>query len=174
MFLALPILGTAKADSEGGAPKLDIMDLTLVEIDAEGRAAVEGIGDELADAVCAAMLEVYQKSGFLRPWVGYLARRDDQLVGSCGFKSPPCERQVEIAYFTFPAYEGQGIGTQMARQLVAITRAADPQVVVTAQTLPHENASTSILRKLGFQQTGLAHDDEVGVVWQWTLPSGPA
>jgi quercetin dioxygenase-like cupin family protein len=35
--------------------------------------------------------------------------------------------------------------------------------------LPHENASTSVLRKLGFRRVGTAHDDEVGEVWEWQM-----
>jgi RimJ/RimL family protein N-acetyltransferase len=79
---------------------------------------------------------------------------------------------VEIAYFTFPDHEGLGIATAMARELIRIARAALPDVVVTAQTLPEENASTHILRKLGFAQAGIAHDDDAGEVWEWHLHPG--
>ena len=44
-------------------------------------------------------------------WGGYLAvdRTSDLVVGSCAFKGPPTEDgTVEIAYYTFGPYEGQG------------------------------------------------------------------
>jgi RimJ/RimL family protein N-acetyltransferase len=55
----------------------------------------------------------------------------------------------------------------MARLLIERAHATDPAIEITAQTLPEENASTAILRKLGFQQSGTATDDEVGLVWEW-------
>jgi hypothetical protein len=35
-----------------------------------------------------------------------------------------------------------------------------------------ENASTSILRKLGFALAGSAHDADAGEVWEWHLHPG--
>jgi hypothetical protein len=39
--------------------------------------------------------------------------------------------------------------------------------LVYAHTLPSTNASTRILARQGFHQSGTAHDDEVGLVWRW-------
>lgn len=124
---------------------------------------------EVAQSVSEGTVGMYQKMGFVRPWVGYLAEQDGRVVGTCAFKSPPQEGRVEIAYFTFPEYEGKGVATRMARQLVQIAQDADSGVGIIAQTLPHENASTSVLRKLGFRRVGTAHDDEVGEVWEWKV-----
>lgn len=41
-------------------------------------------------------------------------------VGTCGFKSSPDQGRVEIAYFTFPDFEGRGLATAMAGELLAI------------------------------------------------------
>ncbi len=65
----------------------------------------------------------YKKVGYVRPWVGYTA----------------------------PEFQGRGHATRTARALVAIARQADPTLLIAAQTLREENASTSILRKLGFR-----------------------
>ncbi len=46
---------------------------------------------------------------------------------------------------------------------------ADKNIGIMAQTLPQENASTAVLRKLGFSQVGTAHDAEVGEVWKWQM-----
>ncbi len=145
------------------------MDIRLIEIGPDGRPVEELTLPEVARSVCEATVGVYRKTGFVRPWVGYLAEQDGQVVGTCAFKSPPQGGRVEIAYFTFPEYEGKGVATQMARQLVQIARDADSGVGIVAQTLPHENASTSVLWKLGFRRVGMAHDDEVGEVWEWTM-----
>jgi hypothetical protein len=42
-------------------------------------------------------------------------------------------------------------------------------VTVTAQTLPEENPSTSVLRKLNFRMVGSVEHPEDGLVWEWQL-----
>jgi len=111
----------------------------------------------------------YGKVGYLPPWVGYIAVMDDAVVGGGGFKEPPQDRRVEIAYFTAPEFQGRGHATSTARALVAIVTQTDPSLLIAAQTLPEENASTSILRKLGFRLHGAIHHPEDGEVWEWRL-----
>jgi ribosomal-protein-alanine N-acetyltransferase len=109
----------------------------------------------------------YDRSGAVRPWRGYFAMDGDSAIGSCGFKGNPVNGEVEIAYFTFPPYEGQGFGTQMASSLVRLALEADPSVQVIAHTLPEANASTRILTKNGFRFAGEVMDPEDGRVWRW-------
>jgi hypothetical protein len=40
---------------------------------------------------------------------------------------------------------------------------------VAAQTLPEENASTSVLKKLQFSFVGSVEHPEDGLVWEWQL-----
>ena len=54
-------------------------------------------------------------------------------------------------------------------QLVAIARAADASVGITAKTEPQTNASTRILQKLGFQRDGEVTDADIGTAWAWRL-----
>jgi RimJ/RimL family protein N-acetyltransferase len=145
------------------------MNIRLIEIGVDGLPAEVVSLTDVAHSVCEACAAMYRKSGFLRPWIAYLALRDGQVVGSCAFKSPPLQNRVEIAYFTLPDYEGQGIATQMAQRLVSIVEEADDKIDVLAQTLPHENASTSILRKLNFVRIGTAQDEEIGEAWEWKM-----
>lgn len=145
------------------------MHARLIEIGPDGRPVEELTLPEVAQSVCEAAAAVYRKTGFVRPWVGYLAGQDGRVVGTCAFKSPPQEGRVEIAYFTLPGYEGKGIATRMARELVQLARTTDDRIAVVAHTLPQENASTSVLRKVGFRRVGTAHDDEVGEVWEWQM-----
>jgi ribosomal-protein-alanine N-acetyltransferase len=123
----------------------------------------------LAREVLAANASMYRRSGFQPPWVAYLVVDQGRCVGTCAFKGAPRKNRVEIAYFTFPEYEGHGLATQMADALVDIARAQIPGITVTAQTLPEENASTHILARLGFKRIGTAEDEEVGLVWEWHL-----
>jgi RimJ/RimL family protein N-acetyltransferase len=115
---------------------------------------------------------LYRSSGFVPPWIAYLAVHDGSTVGTCAFKSAPVYGRVEIAYYTFPGFEGRGIATEMAKRLVAIARAEQPGIVVTAQTLPVRNASNKILELLGFTLAGHAVDADVGDVWEWQLSLG--
>ena len=85
------------------------------------------------------------------PWTGYLGFDGDELIGICGFKYEPTgDRTVEIAYFTYPKFEGRGCATGMARGLVALTAESDEANCVIAHTLKEENASTKILKRMGF------------------------
>jgi [ribosomal protein S5]-alanine N-acetyltransferase len=124
---------------------------------------------EFVPDIAAAMKALYEKAGFELPWIGYLVKDGDKLVGTCGFKSPPVGNRVEIAYFTFPEYESQGIATRMAAELIRLALDAKPDVTVTAQTLPEENASTAILKKLNFAFVETVNHPEDGPVWEWHL-----
>lgn len=57
----------------------------------------------------------------------------------------------------------------MARQLIQIGSEHETSPLVTAQTLPEENASTSVLKKNGFRPIGPVQAPEDGTVWQWEL-----
>ena len=106
----------------------------------------------------------YPRVGYIPPWIGYLSIIEGKVVGGGGFKEPPQDGRVEIAYFTAPGFVGRGHATRTARALIAIAQQADPALFIAAQTLPEENASTTILRKLGFRMHGsVHHPDDVAV-----------
>ena len=101
------------------------------------------------------------------PFGVYWAQRGDTIVGLCSFKGgPDADGAVEIAYYVFPDFERQQIGRRMAEALVLIAWQAGA-AVVTARTLPHESASTSILARLGFTRLDDVDDPEDGPVWAW-------
>jgi RimJ/RimL family protein N-acetyltransferase len=103
-------------------------------------------------------------------WGAFLAADGGtgMVVGTCAYKGPPDDGgAVEIAYFTFPPYEGRGLATAMAAAL-AERAAADPRVrCVRAHTLPARNPSSRLLEKLGFTFLGEVVDPEDGPVWRW-------
>ncbi|MCF8325969.1 MAG: GNAT family N-acetyltransferase [Leadbetterella sp.] len=115
--------------------------------------------------------DYYQTIGFNKPWVGYFVLRQNRVVGSCGFTGQPQEGKVEIAYWTFKAYEGQGIASFSCHELVSIARKTDPTLIITAKTAPENNASTKILQNNGFQFAGVVQDHEIGDAWLWTSPA---
>ncbi len=123
----------------------------------------------MAAEVVRATTQLYGSVGYELPWIGYLAFEEDTCVGACGFKSPPQNNRVEIAYFTFPPHESRGVATQMASELIRLAREKLPAVTVAAQTFPGENASTSVLKKLQFRFVGPTEHPEDGLVWEWQL-----
>jgi ribosomal-protein-alanine N-acetyltransferase len=101
-------------------------------------------------------------------WFGHFAIEGEsqQLAGVCSLKGPPVEGTVEIAYFTFPGFEGRGIATAMARFVLERARALPGVTLVIAHTAPEHNASTRVLEKIGMRFAG--EDEEDGVpVWRW-------
>jgi RimJ/RimL family protein N-acetyltransferase len=146
--------------------------LKLIPVDPKSRfLQIDKHTHELVKELGQALQKMYQIVGYQPPWIGYQALDNDRVIGSCSFKSAPVAGRVEIAYFTFPEYEGQGYATQMAGMLLEIAHKEDPRVIVTAQTLPIKNASTSILKKLGFEYVREVMHPEDGLVWEWEYHS---
>ena len=142
--------------------------VSLIPINRDGtlRGYTGALPDVLRD-VLRATAGLYTTVGDEEPWIGYLAVAGVTPVGTCGFKSPPRDGRVEIAYFTFPGAEGRGIATAMAAALVAMAKPFP--VAVAAQTLPERNASHRVLEKLGFRHVETVVHPEDGIVWEWRL-----
>lgn len=131
---------------------------------------------ELARKVVTQTRRHEARIGAIPPWSGYLAvdAGTAAIVGCGGFKgNPTAEGTVEIAYMTFPAFEGRGVATRIAGGLVEIARASPAVRAVIAHTLAEPNASTRVLRKCGFGFAGDVVDPEDGPVWRWTLDLAP-
>lgn len=122
---------------------------------------------EFVSEILLIYAEYYPKIGFIEPWIGYFIVDDGVAVGTCGFTGPPENNRVEVAYYTFKPFEGRGIATFACRELVAIAKKHDPNLIVTAKTAPEESASTVILRRNGFRQSSDVEDDEIGNAWSW-------
>jgi [ribosomal protein S5]-alanine N-acetyltransferase len=122
---------------------------------------------------CQMLLKMYEEYyptiGYHSPWIGYFIIKENQIVGCCGFKGQPNDGKVEISYWTFQAFEKQGVASFSCRELVSIAQQFDPTVIITATTLPEHNASTKILQNNGFEFTEIVQDDEIGDAWLWVL-----
>jgi ribosomal-protein-alanine N-acetyltransferase len=142
--------------------------LSLRPIDRDGTIrGYSGSLPEVVSQVAGATRDLYARAGFEEPWIGYVALADDTVVGTCGYKARPQDGRVEIAYFTFPEFEGRGYASAMAARLLAIAQEHDSSLVVAAQTLPERNASHRVLEKLGFQHVDTIDDPEDGKIWEW-------
>jgi RimJ/RimL family protein N-acetyltransferase len=126
-----------------------------------------------ASEECRQLISIYEgyypKIGFHVPWVGYFVMRENKIVGSCGFTGLPKDGKVEIAYWTFKEYEGQGIASFCCKELISMAKQAGPDIIITAKTAPEQNASTKILQRNGFKFSGVVQDDEIGDAWHWEL-----
>jgi GNAT superfamily N-acetyltransferase len=128
----------------------------------------EGVRDLMAGVVGmtpAPMLDHGEWGGFF-----VFDRASRQVVGTCAFKAPPDgEGAVEIAYYTFPAFEGRSYATAMARELAGRAGASADVRTILAHTLAELNASTRVLERAGFRFVGEVIDPEDGAVWRWAI-----
>lgn len=140
------------------------MHLTVISQDLIATSEIQS-SDFLRD-LCTFVVGSYPDSTPALPWAGYLVEEQGNIVGTCAFKTAPVANEVEIAYYTFPSHEGQGVATRMAQRLVDLAM-ENGVTRVKAQTLPVENASVRILKKLGFTFAGTVQHPEDGEVWEW-------
>ena len=126
---------------------------------------------DLLRGVAHQTLALFERTGVTaQPWSGFLAvdRSSNTVVGTCSFVAPPDgDGVVEIAYFTFPAFEGRGVASAMAAGLVERATGAVGVRRVRAYTLPEKSASTRVLEKTGFDCLGAVIHPEDGPVWRW-------
>jgi RimJ/RimL family protein N-acetyltransferase len=126
---------------------------------------------QVARQVARATMDLQASTGAVPPWLAYLGLRDGDhaAVGACAFKGPPVASAVEIVCFTFPGFEQRGYGTAMGGQLIEIAFAHDAVREVVAHTPPEENAATRLVRRLGFDFHGVAHDTLGDEISRWSL-----
>ncbi|VAW45672.1 hypothetical protein MNBD_GAMMA02-1507, partial [hydrothermal vent metagenome] len=124
---------------------------------------------EMIQDVVTQMADYYAGAGFQEPWVAYVASHEGEIVGGGTFKSAPYNDQVEIAYYTLPEFENQGMATATAQALIDLAIQTDEELKIVAQTLPEKNASNHLLQKLGFTFFDVVEHPEDGIVWEWHL-----
>jgi [ribosomal protein S5]-alanine N-acetyltransferase len=131
----------------------------------------EAVGPMYDNDDCRQLLEIYRgyydEIGYNPPWIAYLVVDNGKAMGTCGFVSKPIDGRVEIAYWTFRDFEGQGVASFGCAALVEMAKRHDEFVVITAKTAPVFGPSTSILSKNGFIQTRIVQDHEIGDAWEW-------
>lgn len=143
--------------------------MTLIPIDPLADLSLPEYASVDCQNILKAYAEYYPKVGYHKPWIGYFVKRAEEFVGTCGFVSPPTDNRVEIAYGTFKEFEGQGVATYACGALICLARVTEPTLVITAKTAPEQNASTRILKRYGFEYSGIVQDHEIGDAWEWIL-----
>ena len=152
-------------------PRLRLILQTREEV----RAAIAAMSPEHQAQVSPEWLARLDASPDSDPWnrsFGVLHRDSGAVVGSCGFKGPPADGMVEIAYAIEPDMQGKGLATEAARALVEFAFGSGDVRLVRAHTLPEANASTRVLAKCGFTHLGEVIDPEDGRVWRFELTAG--
>jgi ribosomal-protein-alanine N-acetyltransferase len=142
----------------------------------ETLAMVDALSPEERAEVSPEWLAALRASSSADPWrhgFSMVHRDTGCTVGKCGFKGPPANGVVEIAYGVEPEHQGNGYATEAAE---ALTNFAFAQNVgtVRAHTLPEANASTRVLTKCGFRYLGQVIDPEDGLVWRWERQREPS
>ncbi len=145
--------------------------MKLIPLDLEADTSDEMYASEDCQSLFKVYEEYYPKIGFHIPWIGYFVVKNEQVVGCCGFKGQPNDGKVEISYWTFQAFEGQGIASFSCKELISISQKTDPNISIIATTAPENNASTKILEHNNFKFSGIVQDHEIGDAWLWIYGS---
>ncbi len=106
-------------------------------------------------------------------WGGFFVfdRASRQVVGTCAFKSPPdADGAVEIAYYTFPSFEGRGYASAMARELTG-AGAGEPQRSAQSSLirLPSPTPRRAFSSAPASATWARSIDPEDGRVWRWAI-----
>lgn len=148
-------------------------ELGIDEFERVYRIGARDVADFLQD-VLRANLRVLHEIPRSVPFGTFLTidEKDANVIGTCAFKTgPKSDASIEIAYYTFPPFEGRGYATAAAEAMLEIARGASGQVrCVMAYTLPERNASCRVLEKVGMRFVGEVMDIEDGRVWRWETP----
>ena len=133
----------------------------------EMRAAIEAMDEHTKAQLSADWLALFASSAERDPWVhgfSVVQNENGAVVGTGGFKGPPAEGVVEIAYGVAPEHQNKGYATEVAAALVGYAFAFGEVNVVRAHTLPDAVASKRVLAKCGFDHVGDVVDPEDGLV----------
>lgn len=142
-----------------------------------GRPAADGLRDMYAsDDVSPDWLAALRRYSEPDPWrhgFRVVHRERGLVIGGAGYKGPPSDGMVEIAYGIAPGFRGNGYATEAARALIDYASDTPGVVLIRAHTLPEPNASTRVLGKCGLVHVGAFEDPDDGPVWRWERPAVP-
>ncbi len=133
----------------------------------EGEAMLERMTPHERAQVSPDWLARMRASPDVDPWVhGFSAvhREGGAFVGTGGFKGPPIDGIVEIAYAVETPQQGKGFATEIATALTRYAFSSHEVKLVRAHTLPDGGASKKILTKCGYRYVGDVVDPEDGLV----------
>jgi [ribosomal protein S5]-alanine N-acetyltransferase len=138
----------------------------------EVEAMVEAMSPQERAQLSADWLARIRSSSTVDPWVhGFSAvhRESGSVVGSAGFRGPPADGAVEIAYGVAADDQGKGYATEMAQALVNYAFSFPAIELVRAHTLPNAHPSKRVLAKCGFVYVSDVIDPEDGRVSRFEI-----
>jgi RimJ/RimL family protein N-acetyltransferase len=131
------------------------------------------IDDEWRGAFNYSRDELQRKPELFGWWTCiFLLERPRTVCGMGGFKGPPdVDGTVELGYSIAPAFRGQGLATQAAREMLRMAFADLRITAVFAHTLAERNASTRVLEKCGFTKVAemIVPSEGIFPVWRWRI-----
>lgn len=103
-------------------------------------------------------------------WGAWLFVLDDPrtLVGWGGFKGPPHDGAVELAYEIAPGWRGQGLASAAVEAMLAEAFGVPEVQAVVAHTLA-ATPPCGCSRRPGFRRAGDVVQDPVGTAWRHLL-----
>jgi RimJ/RimL family protein N-acetyltransferase len=106
----------------------------------------------------------------LWPSYFFVCPMEGTLVGNGGFAAPPNDTgEVEIGYEIAPVFQNKGYATAAAGALCELALSRTEVSAVVAHTLAQENASNTVLKKVGMSMVAELPNPEVGKVWKWSI-----
>jgi ribosomal-protein-alanine N-acetyltransferase len=128
---------------------------------AQGFAFSDDFLSSVNDVFLTRQLEGMRKSPLTPGWfVRAILRKDDGLlIGNCGFHGTPQEvGRAEIGYTVFAPYRRRGYAVEAAQGLVDWAKSQGSRVVFAAVS-SNNVSSLGVVKKLGFQRTGVQGND---------------
>ncbi len=96
-------------------------------------------------------------------YLTHVQPQDRELLGICGFKGrPDVSGSVEIGYSVLTQFRNQGYASEAVERLLTWAFSHQSVIEVSAETLPHLQQSIRVMKKNGFEYTGMG--SEQGVV----------
>lgn len=113
---------------------------------------------EQADELIQLFQARYETNAGIR-WAIRL-RESGDLIGTCGFNSwSPKMASAVIGYDLSPAFWGKGYAVEAVAKIISVAfegrLSCGPLNRIQADTVPGNNASEAVLRRLGFKEEGL-------------------
>jgi RimJ/RimL family protein N-acetyltransferase len=109
--------------------------------------------------------ENYQKeNGFCR-WA-VLLKKDEEIIGSCGFASPHGTEEIELGYLLAKKFWGKGFATEATRACLQYGFEQLKFNETIAITDLENAASQKVLEKIGFTKRGIEkYDGEDNLIY---------
>ena len=82
------------------------------------------------------------------------------LIGGGGFTSPPVDGVVAIGYSVLPQYQRKGYTTEAVQGLTAWAFSHPEVLKIIAETMPDNEPSIRVLKRVGFRQVPGATEPE--------------